>query len=88
MKSGNLLIGISDHLPSFLIVPKNNQNHLPKKHNVYKRVTKNIDKENFVLDYLDIDWSESLETNKEDINHSSGIFLSKINTLLDKYVPL
>ena len=45
MKTGNLLIGISDNLPSFLIVPKSNQNHLPKKHNMYKRVTKNFDRE-------------------------------------------
>ena len=30
MKSGNLTIGISDHLPSFMIVPKKNQNHLSK----------------------------------------------------------
>ena len=31
MKSGNLTIAISDHLPSFLIVPKDNQNHMPKR---------------------------------------------------------
>ena len=37
MKTGNFTIGISDHLPSFLIVPKQNQNHLPKKHNLYTR---------------------------------------------------
>ena len=30
-KSGNLSISISDHLPSFMIVPKQNQTHLPKK---------------------------------------------------------
>ena len=88
MKTGNLLIGISDHLPSFLIVPKSNQNHLPKKHNMYKRVTKNFDRENFILDFLGIDWVEWLETGKEDINHSSSRFIEKINELLDKYVPL
>ena len=37
LKSGNLTIGISDHLPSFMIVPKNNQNHLPKKQYLQKR---------------------------------------------------
>ena len=42
INSGNLTIGISDHLPSFLIVPKNNQNHLPKKHNLFTRDTKNL----------------------------------------------
>ena len=88
MKTGNLLIGISDHLPSFLIVPKSNQNHLPKKHNVYKRVIKNFDRENFILDFLGIDWVEWLETEKEDINHSSVKFIDKMNELLDKYVPL
>ena len=88
MKTGNLLIGISYHLTSFLIVPKSNQNHLPKKHNVYKRVTKNFDRENFILDFLDTDWVEWLETGKEDINYSSSKFIDKINELLDKYVPL
>ena len=35
--SGNLTLAISDHLPSFTIFPKSNQNHIPKKHNLYKR---------------------------------------------------
>ena len=33
MKTGNLSIQISDHLPSFMIVPSQNQNHLPKNIN-------------------------------------------------------
>ena len=35
MISGNITVGISDHIPSFLIIPRPNQNHLPKKHNIY-----------------------------------------------------
>ena len=35
MKYGNLTIAISDHLPSFLIVPKDKQNHMPKRQNLY-----------------------------------------------------
>ena len=88
MKSGNLQLAISDHLPSFLIVPKDNQNHLPKKHNLYTRKTKNFDKTNFILDYLSIDWDNILEIDKNDTNHSMGIFMDKLNTLLDKYMPL
>ena len=88
MKSGNLQLAISDHLPSFLIVPKDNQNHLPKKHNLYTRKTKNFDKTNFILDYLGIDWDNTLELNKNDTDHSMEIFMEKINTLLDKYMPL
>ena len=33
IKSGNLSIPVSDHLPSFFILPKYNQNHIPKKQN-------------------------------------------------------
>ena len=36
--TGNLTVNFSDgHLPSFAIFPKPNQNHLPKKHNIYAR---------------------------------------------------
>ena len=45
--SGNLVVCISDHLPSFTIFPKSNQEHLPKKHNFYKRETKNFEREIF-----------------------------------------
>jgi len=38
--SGNITFNVSDgHLPSFTIFPKSNQNHLPKKHNIYKHNT-------------------------------------------------
>ena len=53
-----------------------------------KRDTKNFDRENFVLDYLDINWDEVVEIGKEDVNHSLTQFLQKINELLDKYMPL
>ena len=62
MMSGNLTIAISDHLPSFFVIPKDNQNHPPKKQNLYTRKTKNFDKVNFICDYLDIDWNTILET--------------------------
>ena len=88
MTTGNLLLGISDHLPSFLIVPKSNQNHTPKNHNIFKRDTKSFDRENFILDFIDIDWSGCLEADKKDVNHSFSIFFHKINELLDKYAPL
>ena len=38
MKTGNLSIKISAHLPSFMIVPSQNQNHLPKKNIIYTLV--------------------------------------------------
>ena len=87
-KSGNLSISISDHLPSFMIVPKQNQTHLPKKHNIYTRSMKKFNRENFILDYLSINWNETLEINIHDINHSINRFMTKINELIDKHMPL
>ena len=65
MLSGNLTVGISDHLISFFIIPNDNQNHLPKKHNLYTRKTKDFDRTNFILDYLDIDWDNILKANEK-----------------------
>ena len=84
LKSGNLTVGISDHLPSFIIVPRKNKNHMPKKHNIYKLDTKNMDKENFILDFLNIDWSK-LE-NKE-VNIATATFFDDMNELIEKYTP-
>ena len=66
----NLTLAISDHLPSFFIIPKDNQNHTLKKQNLYTRKTKNFDKVNFVCDYLDINWDTILEANKNNVNIS------------------
>ena len=46
-----------------MILPKQKQNHLPKKNNIYSRTTENFDRENFILDYFDINWDETLEVN-------------------------
>ena len=39
-ETGNLAISISDQLPSFMVVSNSNQNHLPKKHNIYTENTR------------------------------------------------
>ena len=85
--SGNFTIGISDHLPSFIAIPRLNQNHIPKKHNIMKRNMKNFDRQNFILDYLSTDWDELIEIEKNDVNYSLSKFFHKTNELLDKYVP-
>ena len=86
--SGNLELNLSDgHLPSFMITPKKNQNHLPKKHNIYKRSAK-FDQEALLHDYQNIDWNEVIDTNKNDANVSMDNFLSKFNELLDFHAPL
>ena len=86
VKSGNLCISISDHLPSFILVPRGHQNHFPKQ-KVYKRDMKQFDRAEFVLDYFDVNWDEILQLNKNDVNFSLSSFLEKLNEILDKHMP-
>ena len=88
MKTGNLSVGMSDHLISFLTVPRDNQNHLPKKNNIFIRSTKNFNREQFILDYLEIDWDIELEAEKRDTNHSSNRFFTKMESIIDQHMPL
>lgn len=85
--SGNLSISISDHLPSFLFVPNDNQHHVPRQ-TIYRRDTKNFDRNNFILDFLEINWDETLQLDKGDVNISLSSFLNKFNQLLDEHMPL
>ena len=86
--SGNLEINLSDgHLPSFLIIPKQNQNHLPKKHNIFTRSSKNFNREEFLLDYLDVDWNTVIDTTQNNVNYSINNFLTNFNSILDVHMP-
>ena len=76
MKSGNLSLAISDHLPSFFYVPKDNQNHLPKKHNTYTRSTKNFNRENFISEFKDIHWNTILRPDENNTNLSMERFMT------------
>ena len=81
--SGNFTTGISDHLPSFLIIPKTSSNHLPKKHNFYTRDTVNFDKEIFFLDLLSVDWEDI--GNNPDVNIAFNNLLETTTYIIDKY---
>ena len=86
MISGNLSTTISDHLPSFVIIPKSNQRYLPKKHNILRRDTKHFDRENFLLDLLGINWDEKISYT--DADSAFDEFYLILENLLDKYLPL
>ncbi len=81
--SGNLICDLSDHLPNFLII--NKLSALPKKIKIYRRDWAKFDKEKFVDEINQIDWSDS---NCNDINTQFHSFYSKLNSLVDKYLPL
>ena len=59
MISGNFSIDISDHLPSFLIVPNKNDIQISKNRNIYTRDFDKLDKENFMLDLLDLNLDDT-----------------------------
>ena len=85
--SGNLTVNFSDgHLPSFAIFPKPNQNHLPRKHNLYVRNIRDMDKESFMTDLAATDINAIVIDN--DAEKSLDNLLYIINKLLDKYAPL
>ena len=88
-KSGNLSLNLSDgHLPSFLITPKPNQNHLPKKHNLYMRDMRNFRTESFLDDFNEVDWDETINVTECNVNKSMTNFLGKFNTILEKHAPI
>ena len=87
--SGNLTLNLSDgHLPSFMIMPRKNQNHQPKKHNIFTRSSKNFDSVAFTHDYNNTDWNDVIDIGKNDVNFSLENFMSKMNELLDTHLPL
>ena len=45
--------------------------------------TKNFDRENFLLDYLAIEWENELD---DDVDSSTSKFFEKMNELIDKYI--
>ena len=63
--SGNLTLAISDQLAQFLIIEEEAQK-TPVIHNMYRRDFKQFDRENFLLDFLAIDWDDVMliENNK------------------------
>ena len=80
-------MSISDHLAQFLIIPldcKIKHQH----YNKYKRDTKNLDKENFILDMLEVDWKKIIKLDDNDPNFSFGEFEKKLNSIIDRYMPL
>ena len=44
--------------------------------------------ENFILDYLSIDWEDLLKLYELNADNSTNIYLEKINILLHTYAPL
>ena len=84
--SGNFTFSISDHLAQFLIIPSS-VNRPPKIHNMKVRDMRNYSHEELVADIININWTEVLEADRADPDHSFQRFNDKINEILDKHMP-
>ena len=71
--SGNITATVSDHLPQFLIAPDILSNPPSTKLNIFERAWSKFDQENFMLDYLSVDWENLIKSNCGNVNQSGQI---------------
>ena len=84
--SGNIISSISDHLPQFLLTPDIKANSKPINEYSYRDWSK-FNREQFLLDYFEIDWNKTLKLHKQNVNTSFGFFITTINNLIDNHLP-
>ena len=66
-------------------------NRPPKKHNIFKRNLKKLDKVSLVADfieYTELKWDEVLSTEKMDTSYSFDIFDKTSSEIIEKHAPL
>ena len=85
IKSGNILAGISDHLPQFAIFNKI-KFHSKTKDTFYKD-WKSFSEKDFLDDFQKIDWNKKLCFDEKDAGKSLDIFINTVNELTNKHVP-
>ena len=84
--SGNILAGISDHLPQFLLIDKfSKYSFVP---NYQYRNWKKLNQEIFLKDFKDIQWNKILEFDKNDVNLSFTLLFETLDKLIEKHAPL
>ena len=66
--SSNLTAAISEHLPQYLIAPEIFPNLSSTKLNTFERDWCKFNQEIFILDYLSVDWKNSIQIIKMWIN--------------------
>ena len=85
--SGNITATISHHLPQFLFALNVLSNALCNKSNILERDWSEFNKENFILDYFDKNWSQIFELDQHNVNLSMDSYLDHMNAILDIHAP-
>ena len=82
------IVIISDHLPQFAKITNIFGNIVGNKWNTYERDWSKFDRENFILDYVSVNWEDLSNIDELNADNSTKMYLDKINMLLDAYAPL
>ena len=82
--SGNLCYSISDHLPQFCLFPTLEFCGIGDHGPFYRQDWSKFNQEDFILDYLDIDWNQLFERYGFDPDQCFNIFNDKIKILVDQ----
>ena len=87
--SGNVLHSISDHLPQFFCISSApfTGNGCENLSNVYKNWSQ-FQSEEFSRIFRSLDWREILSLENRNIETSFDAFLSNVNGLVDRHVPI
>ena len=85
--SGNLTATISDHLPQFLFASNILSNPSHNRSNIFERDWSKFNKENFILDYFEKNWSDILQLDQQNVDLSIECFLNNMNSIIDSNAP-
>ena len=84
--SGNLLVGISDHLPQYLIFE--NFCVATQREVRYYRKWKNFNENRFIADFEQVDWNGMFQLHSNNPDRLFENFFEKMDTLIDVHAPL
>ena len=79
---------ISNHLPQFETIPNMFGNISGNKSNIYERDWCKFDRENFILDYVSVDWKDMLKIDELNADNSTKIYLDKFKIQVYPWVTL
>ena len=85
--TGNLTVGISDHLPQFLIF-KNDSASDAKSKNIFYRDWKSFHTEEFKNQFQSVDWRSIMKAERNDPNIAFENFYETLDNLFKKNLPI
>ena len=85
--SGNILSGITYHLPNFIIV--NKLSTVPNNVKIYKRDFSSLHRDALLSDVASIDWTTIFSSEvSTSVNNMFHMFYQCISEVIDRHIPL